>query len=278
MSDAEKVFRLQNVNCMSGSQYLLRDINWEVPTGEHWVVFGKNGCGKTTLLSIVAGYQRFTEGTMEVFGQQYRPDNILELRKQIGFISGSFFEKYYRNERVLDIILAGLGGTLGLPYAITEKEVGVAKDLLNALGLKTKTMAPFYLLSKGERQQVLIIRELLKKPKLLILDEPCVGLDVLARERFLMLLEQYSLQKDRTMIYVTHYPEEILPVFQKSLLLRSGMIYRQGDMKELFTSDVMSDFLSFPVSVELQKDQRYGFHVEDTKGALIPDSLMEVLV
>ena len=77
----------------SGQRYLLRDIDWTVKRGEHWLVFGMNGSGKTTLLSIVAGFKSPTSGTLEVFGQQYNNKNILNLRSKIGWVSGSFFEK-----------------------------------------------------------------------------------------------------------------------------------------------------------------------------------------
>jgi len=276
MSSHNSVINASQLCCTSGSQYLLQNISWQVHSGENWIVFGKNGCGKTTLLSIIAGYQKFTSGKLEVLGETYSEKNILQLRQKIGFISGSFFEKYYRNESVFDIVLAGLSGTLGVSTHITEKTITLAKELLTVLGLKGKIHAPFYLLSKGERQQVLIVRELLKNPQLLILDEPCVGLDVLARERLLLLLNKISKQKNKTIIYVTHYPEEIMPFFTECLLLRSGTLYHSGAITALFTSKVMTDFLNFPVSVTLQ-NERYHIGICDSDSELIPDILMEVL-
>ena len=91
-----------NLNYKVGQRYLLHNINWNIKKGERWVVFGLNGSGKTTLLSIIAGYNTFTEGRLEVFGAPYNDENIFENRKRIGFISSSFFDKYYRNETALE--------------------------------------------------------------------------------------------------------------------------------------------------------------------------------
>ena len=81
----EPIIRVENLNCQSGNRYLLRNITWEVKPGENWVVFGLNGSGKTTLLSIIAGYKMPTEGILEVFGQAYSDENILPIRKKIGW-------------------------------------------------------------------------------------------------------------------------------------------------------------------------------------------------
>lgn len=258
------IIEASGLSCLSGSQYLLKDITWDVQDGEHWVVFGRNGCGKTTLLSTIAGYQNYAEGTLKVFGQEYRSDNILNIRKQIGWISSSFFDKNYRNESVLDIVLSSVFGTLGLDFHIEDTHIMKAKQLLSNLGLKTKMDAPFHLLSKGERQHVLIARAFLENPKLLILDEPCTGLDVLAREKFLYTIEQLAQGSKMTMIYVTHYPEEVLPVFDKCMLLRYGAAYHFGATKALFSDAVMSDFLNYPIHVE-QSDDRYKFSLAKSR-------------
>lgn len=102
---SEILVKAQNLSCQAGAHYILNDINWEIKKGEQWVVFGRNGCGKTTLLSIIAGYKAFSDGTLEVFGEEYSKENILELRRKIGWISSSFFDKCYTTERVIDIIL-----------------------------------------------------------------------------------------------------------------------------------------------------------------------------
>lgn len=256
----EALIKVENLSCQAGAQFLLHDISWQIKQGEQWVVFGRNGCGKTTLLSIIAGYKSFSKGNLELFNDTYTAQNILDLRQKIGWISSSFFDKYYTCEAVLDIVLSGLFGTLGIQFAIENTAVQKAKGLLGELGLESKIRSPFDMLSKGERQQVLIARAFMTTPELLILDEPGTGLDALAREQLLGTIQKLAQAKQTTIIYVTHYPEEILPSFDKCLLLRKGIIYRIGETSELFTSEIISDFFDYPVEVKKEKG-RYHFQI-----------------
>lgn len=242
-------FQMKGLGCKSGYKYILKDIDWEVKKGEHWVVFGMNGSGKTTLLSIVAGYKEHTHGELEVLGQTYNDDNILDIRKRIGWVSGSFYDKCLSSETALEIVLAGKFATLGLCCDVTDQDVVRAKALLTELRLKNKINYPFDLLSKGERQNVLIARALMSNPELLILDEPCTGLDVFAREYLLSTIRDLAEQTEVTIIFVTHYTEEIMDVFPNCLLLQNGRIYAKDRTENLFNSQQMSQFLNYPVEV-----------------------------
>lgn len=267
---SETIVEVKNLSCLSGSQFLLNNISWTIKQGEQWIVFGRNGCGKTTLLSIVAGYKQFSSGKLTVFGQSYSAENILDIRKQIGWISSSFFDKYYHEEAVLDIVLSSLSGALGVPFEVTNAQIKKAKRLLTDLGIPDKIHATFDMLSKGERQHVLIARAFMTDPQILILDEPGTGLDVLARERLLATIKDLAAARDTTIIYVTHYPEEILPSFDKALLLRNGTVYKIGATQELFTSEVMSDFFSFPVNIQYA-NERYNFSIRSEAIAVAAD-------
>lgn len=258
---AEYIIKTENLCCQSGQRYLLRDVSWQVGRGQHWCVFGMNGCGKTTLLSILAGYKMETAGTFQILGESFTNDNILRQRKRIGLVSSSFFDKYYRDETALHIVLSGKTGGFGLDYSIDEKDVKLAKQLLRSMGLKDKAHRPFSTMSKGERQNVLLARALLTKPEILILDEPCSGLDVIAREKALYMVEQIAAQSDCTLIYVTHYLEEVLPIFKQTLFLRDGMTYAEGATEKLFTNICLSDFLRQPVEVKRTENNRYALHV-----------------
>ena len=105
------------------------------------------------------------------------------------------------------------------------------------------------MLSKGERQNVLIARALFPNPEILVLDEPSSGLDVLAREHLLNTVRDLAQNTSVTIIYVTHYTEEILDIFQHTLLLKKGQVFAQGRTEELFTQPVISEFLGYPVQV-----------------------------
>lgn len=257
MVEREIVVQATQLGCKVGHCYLLRDINWTIERGEHWVVFGMNGSGKTTLLSILAGFNSYTHGEVTVFGQQYTRENILALRKRIGWVSSSFYDKCYGSESVLDIVLSGLSGTLGIGGRIHDADILKAKMLLRELHMGPKMTASFDILSKGERQNVLIARALITEPEILVLDEPGTGLDVYAREYMLSTVRELAERTQITMIYVTHYIEEILPVFEHCLLLKNGRITAQGDTEKLFTEQALSEFLDYPVKLVQQQGRRY---------------------
>ncbi len=262
--DTETVVRLQNLQYKVGNRFLLHNVNWEIRRGENWILFGLNGSGKTTLLSIIAGFSGYSSGTVQVFGEQYGEETTIALRKKIGFISSSFFEKIYRKENALNIVLSGCCGGLGVNAGIRNRDVMRAKDLLAQLAVADKAAQPFCELSKGERQRVLIARALISDPPLLILDEPCTGLDVAGREQMLDIVRRLA-QENVTILYVTHYLEEILKGFDHCLLLRQGRVYRSGETEALLTEAVLSDFLGFPVKM-WQSFGTYYLKMKDGRG------------
>lgn len=251
-----------NLSLKAGHRYLLNDISWQVKRGEHWIVFGMNGCGKTTLLSILAGFKQATQGNVRVLGETYTADTILALRKRIGWVSSSFFDQIYSREAALDIVLSGKFGTVGLDMDICDADIKKAKLLLQELHLTGKMYRPFHLMSKGERQNVLIARALMGNPEILMLDEPCTGLDIGAREYLLSTVKDLANDSKITIIYVTHHTDEIMPeVFRKTLLLKDGMAYQKGATEELFASAVLSDFLGMETIVETGKMHGYETRV-----------------
>lgn len=260
------IIALNNVCCKAGYKYLLKDINWEVKQGEHWVVFGMNGSGKTTLLSIITAFRQYTSGSVKVFGEPFSNETLLETRRKIGWVSASFFDKHYSKESALNIVLSGQTGTLGLNEDITLEDVKLAKALLTELQLGDKFDRTFDMFSKGERQNILIARALISNPDILLLDEPCAGLDVYNRSYLFSTIEELSRKKDLTIIYVTHYVEEILPLFDKMLLLRNGHVFAKGSTDKLLRDDVMKDFLGYDVTVERQNGV-YHLNV-DTRSTL----------
>ena len=248
------IVKAEHLCCQSGRRYLVHDVNWEINKGDRWIVFGVNGSGKTTLLSTIAGFKNHTSGCLEVFGETYSEDNVFDLRKRIGWVSSSFFDKYFTRESALDIVLGGVSGTLGVRGCVTDQDVVRAKALLRQFRLGDRVNQPFSLMSKGERQCVLIARALISDPDVLILDEPGTGLDIYAREFTLQAIADLAESTDITIIYVTHYAEEILPMFDKTLLLRNGSVYTKGATKDVFTTETMNDFLGCPAHVDWNAD------------------------
>lgn len=247
---------VENLCCIHGNRYTLTNINWQVERGSNWLVFGLNGSGKTTLLSIIAGFTEGSSGNVKVFGEAYTRENTLELRKKIGWVSSSFFDKYYHNETAINIVLSGLFGTLGVSGLVNDEEMLKAYDLMKELHLGRKENRIFSTMSKGERQSVMIARALISNPEILVLDEPGNGLDVLAREYMLETVTKLSEEKNITILYVTHYVEEILPIFENALILKDGKNYTMGKTEEIFNTENLSEYFNHDISV-LRKEDRY---------------------
>lgn len=178
------IIRLEGVSVLRhGEGPVLSGISWRVRKGEHWAVFGLNGSGKTTLLNLIAGYVQPSSGRMDVLGKTFGRYDWRALRREIGLASSSLAERLYAHETAREIVLSGLFATIGL-YEDTgrgeEEKAAAALELAGISGLSGRQYAG---LSQGERQKVLIARALVNSPGLLLLDEPCAGLDIFARKR-----------------------------------------------------------------------------------------------
>lgn len=268
----EPIIKTDHLSCKMGQNYLLKDITWEVLPGQNWVVYGLNGSGKTTLLSIIAGYKSYSQGTLQVFGQTYTNDNVLALRRRIGWVSGSFYDRYYTKESVLDVILSGKFGTLSVGYDLSLQDVQLARRLTAELGIEDKLYHSFDMLSKGERQNVMIARALFAGPELLVLDEPCSGLDVYNRAHLFASIRQLALEYGLTIIYVTHYTEEIIDIFDHALLLRKGRVFAQGSAEELLTTGTLQNFLGHQAQLSAQTDgtRKLIVQADSQIGTLMP--------
>ncbi len=244
------IIRLQDVTWVREGRPVLNRINWQVKKGEHWAVLGLNGSGKTTLLNMINGYIWPTSGSISVLGQTFGRCELRELRKAIGWVSSSLLERLYAGETGREIVLSGKYASIGLYEHPEREDIDRAELLLEQLGCGHLAQQPYGTMSQGEKQRLLITRALVNSPRLLILDEPCYGLDILAREQLLQIIAELGEQRDApSLIYVTHHPEEILPVFRQTLLLRRGEVYAAGCTAELLTSAAFSDFLGVPVEI-----------------------------
>lgn len=234
--EKKKIIEVKDLCLRIGNRNLINNINWSVGEGENWLIFGMNGSGKTTLLSVLAGFQSYTYGMLKVLGVEYTSRNLFSLRKRIGFVSNSFFGRIYKNETVLEIVLSGLFGHFGLEYSLNNEEIRRAKHLLAELNVLDKIDQSFVSLSKGEQQCVLIARALISRPQILLLDEPCTGLDVYAREKMMNIVQELATSRHVSIVYVTHYLEEVKPYLNRTALLKHGRFIRQG-----LTEDVLTD-------------------------------------
>lgn len=234
-----------------GGTIILNDVNWEVKPGEHWALVGLNGSGKTTLLNMINGFLWPTRGEISVLNQKFGTVDLRELRKSIGWVSSSLQEKLYGTDTGLEIVVSGRLGTIGVHDKPTKDDIQAAKELLQTLMCSYLENRIYRHCSEGERQRLLIARALISRPKLLILDEPCNGLDIFAREQLLATIEEITKQPDApTLLFVTHHIEEILPTIKHALLLRNGEVFGAGKTTELLASDQLTRFFGTGVDVE----------------------------
>lgn len=252
-----KVLKLENVTRRRGDKVLLSNVNWQVEKGEHWVLYGLNGAGKTSLLDLINAYFFPTEGKVSVLGMEFGKTYLAEkLRTQIGFVSSSLHQKIRPFDNAYEVVLSGAFASIGLYEDTTEDMDRKGVEILKELGCLEYANRPYETLSHGERQRVLIGRALMAEPALLILDEPTNGLDFIAREELLEAIGRIAEKPDApTIIYVTHHIEEILPAFNKTLLLKDGEVFASGDTQELITSDKLSSFFGIPVDVSWQNER-----------------------
>ncbi|MEW6115608.1 MAG: ATP-binding cassette domain-containing protein [Nitrospirota bacterium] len=236
----------------------MRNINWCVSPGEHWAIIGLNGSGKTTLLQLLNGYATLSAGEMHVLGKQYGSYDWRKLRREIGFISSALQERFYTTETAEEIVLSGMFATIGLYDRPEATDAERALSLLEQLKCGHAAKQPYIELSQGEKQKVLIARALINAPRLLIMDEPCIGLDIFSREHILSAIETLGGQASApTMLYVSHHIEEILPVFTHTLLLRQGEVHSAGEISKVLTAANLSSFFNTSVDVQWRKHRAW---------------------
>lgn len=245
------VLHLEEVSLKREGKWILQNVNWDIEKGEHWVLFGLNGAGKTAILNMLNAEYFPTKGRVNVLGMEFGRTYLGEkLRRKIGFVSASLQKKFYPVDNAFEIVLSGGFASIGLYETPTDEMRSKAISLLKDLGCYRYANQSYETLSQGEKQRVLIARALMGDPLLLILDEPTNGLDFIARENLLESIEKIANKPDApTIIYVTHHVEEILPVFAKTLLLKGGQVFSSGDTKEMISSGMLSEFFGLPVRV-----------------------------
>lgn len=254
--DSPAILKAEAVSWFQGNTLILDKISWEVKKNEHWAFIGLNGSGKTSLLNILCGYIYPSKGSLEVLGKTFGSFDLRELRKSIGCVSSSLQEKIPGHDTVLNTVVSGRFASLGLFDSPTAKELAKARTLLKQFDCIKFSRRTYQTLSQGEKQKVLIMRALMASPRLLILDEPTVGLDPFARKNLLELIEKISkLPEAPSILYVSHYIEEILPLFTHTLLLRRGKIHSQGEKEKILTEENLSDFFETRVNLTCRKNR-----------------------
>lgn len=225
------------------NKLILNNISWQVRKSEHWAILGPNGAGKTTLLKMACGYIWANAG-----GTVYRNGQTLvdlrELRKSIGWVTISLASQIPPDEIVIRTVVSGKFAQVGLQEYAGQKmhkaDLTQARRFLTEMNCAHTADQKFGTLSQGERQRVLIARARMARPMLLVLDEPCAGLDPGGRELLLQSIQNLAETKHQMgLILVTQHIEEIMPVFDKVLALKEGKIIKQGPKEDVLSQKLI---------------------------------------
>jgi len=218
---ADLLVDMKNVHVAFGKVTVLDRLTWSVRRGENWAVVGPNGSGKTTLLALITGDNlQVYANDVSLFGHKRGGgESIWEIRQRIGLVSPELQLRYRKPVHVREVVLSGLFDTIGLYRKVTPEQTTLADSWLACIGMDDRAERPFNSLSYGEKRLVLIVRAMIKSPELLILDEPCQGLDRSNREMVLALMEEIGHQPATGIIYVTHHETEMIPCIQHVLEL-----------------------------------------------------------
>jgi len=256
------VVRLENISYRRGDREILSGLSWTVGHGQHWALLGANGAGKTTLLKILTGYEWVSDGGVQVLGRTFGECNIPDLRKLIGWVSSALEHDVPERDTAVDIVASGIEASLGLYRDFTSEEFDRAREAMALLNCADAAGQRYGTLSQGEKQRVLIARALVNRPSLLILDEPCAGLDPAARECFLRDLGRLARTANApSLILVTHHIEEIGPWISHVLVLRKGRLLAAGPKDDVLTSVVLSEAFGAPCIVARNGD-RYHLQIK----------------
>ncbi len=222
-------------------------LTWHVGTGERWALLGPNGSGKSTTLTLAGAVRHPSKGHVSVLGSQFGKTDIPKLRASIGYVeSGAQSLDWLTGE---EVVLTGIGSTLRpLWWNYTDADRVRAREMLDLLGCGDLADREIKTCSQGERGRIRIARALVTQPRLLLLDEPAVGLDLAAREALMAALDRLAFDRpEMTTVIVSHHLEELPGSTTHALLLNGGRSLAEGPIHNVLTSDNLSTCFGLPV-------------------------------
>ncbi|HKH63370.1 MAG TPA: ATP-binding cassette domain-containing protein [Flavitalea sp.] len=221
----EFAVKMKNVN-IQYDRKILNNITWEVRKGERWSLSGPNGSGKSTLLSLVNADnpQAYANDIWLFDRKRGTGESIWDIKKQTGFMSPELHVYFEKSNTCFEIVASGLFDTIGLFRQTSDEQSGLVRKWMRLLKIEKLTTKFLHQLSNSEQRLVLLARALVKNPPLLILDEPCQGLDEDQVMLFINIINEICLSANKTLIYVSHYKAEVPPCVTKFICLENGKI------------------------------------------------------
>ena len=202
--------RLSGISIIYEEHTLIDRLDWTIEPNQHWQLSGPNGSGKTGLLSLITGdHPQCYSNDIQVFGfQRGSGESIWQIKQYIGYVSTALQWEYRVGTGLRNVIISGFYDSIGLYSKCTDRQRAIADQWLALLGMSERADQPFNKLSYGDQRLLLIARAMVKHPPLLILDEPCLGLDDMNRQLVLALIEKICAGSETAVLYVNHHPED----------------------------------------------------------------------
>ncbi len=252
MRESKPLIRYQDVVFQRDGRRILTGVNWEIGPGERWALLGRNGSGKSTLLSMLPALNYPTRGQVEVFGHGFGTYPWENIRKRISFVSAALnrFLSTLNALCVFEIVISGRYLTIGLYEEPDEKVQEEGARMLARFHLTHLSDKRFVTLSEGEKRRVLTARALMNPAELLVLDEPAASLDIREREQLLSSLQEEMEKTDKTVLYVTHNLEEIMPFITHAAILDDGRIQTAGRKEDVLTDRILSALYACRVTLD----------------------------
>jgi molybdate transport system ATP-binding protein len=225
-SSFEWIVKMSDVTVKYGEHTILNRVNWQVKPGEHWALFGHNGAGKSTLLSLINGDnpQAYANDILLFDKKRGTGESIWDIKRNIGFLSPELYQYFPTDQSGLQVVESGYYDTLGLFRPSNKAKAAKAMEWLNALGIEQYARQPLKDMPANAQRLCLLARALIKMPPLLILDEPCQGLDKQQRIHFNGIIDAITEVTGVTLIYVTHYANELPSCISRVLTLDKGEV------------------------------------------------------
>ncbi len=220
----ESLLHLRNTTVKYGELLVLDKLNWTMKWDENWAVLGPNGVGKSTLMSLIIGdnLQAYAN-EIYLFGKRRGTgESIWDIKKRIGVVSSELQVQYRVRLKAYDVVLSGFHDSIGLYRRSSERQRAVAHQWMEILGISDKEEERFDHLSYGQRRMVLLARSMVKLPVILVLDEPCQGLDLSNRRMILDLVDYIGRETPTHILYTTHHKDEIPPCITDVLELKKA--------------------------------------------------------
>lgn len=260
MNPNDELLAIDEASVVQGGRLVLDRLSLHIAAGQHTAILGPNGSGKSTLVKLMARQvyplvQDDVAGTVRIFGRERW--NVFELRAQLGIVSSALQMDYTSDTpvEVFDAVVSGFFAARGISFQheVTEAMRSRAAEALAQVDASSLIGREMVSLSTGEARRVLIARALVHRPRALLLDEPCAGLDMASRRDFLESLRALA-RGGTTLLLVTHHVEEILPEIDHVVLLRAGQVFAQGSKADILTNRSLSDTFGRNVMVTRHGD------------------------